>query len=132
MATTRKKRVATKKPTEWTEARERAFIVSMLRAGSRRWPPLYQVLNDAKTEKKVNVLTGRIAQHYLCASCQNDYPRTNVQVDHILGVVCPVEGFIDWNTYIKRLLCRKEYLQVLCVPCHKIKSASETKERTKK
>ena len=48
---------------KWTEARYRSFITSTLRAGSRKWPPKYETLNAAKTEKKTNEKTGRLAQH---------------------------------------------------------------------
>jgi 5-methylcytosine-specific restriction endonuclease McrA len=130
--TTVKAKPAKKKAVEWTEARVRSFITSVLRAGSRKWPHIYMALNEAKTEKKVNVASGRIAQHFLCAMCKNDFSSTNVQVDHKLPVVCPTEGFVSWDVYIERLFCPKENLQVLCKPCHAIKSLSETKERTKK
>lgn len=128
MATAKKK-----KPVgPWTEARVYAFIASVLRSGSRKWPHIYMALNEAKTEKKINVKSGRIAQHFMCAMCENDFSSTNVQVDHVEPVICPAEGFVSWDNYIRRLFCPKENLQVLCKPCHKIKSASETKERTKR
>lgn len=120
--------MATKRKTkakEWTAARHHAFIVSVLRAGTRRWPPKYETLNAAKTEKKKNVKTGRLAQHYLCAMCEADYPATMVQVDHIQPVVDRSQGFIDWDTYIARLFCEKDNFQILCKPCHVIKTKEE-------
>ena len=30
---------------EWTAGRIKSFITSVLRAGSRRWPPKYETLN---------------------------------------------------------------------------------------
>ncbi len=53
----------------WTTARFNSFITSILRSGSRRWGPKYSTLNEAKTEKKINPASGRLAQHFLCASC---------------------------------------------------------------
>ena len=107
----------------WTDARFRSFIVSILRAGTRRWGPKYDALKEAATEKKINKKTKRLAQHYKCNACKKDFPRTGVEVDHILPVV---EGeFVDWNTYIERLFCEGENLQVLCVPCHKKKTLKE-------
>ena len=41
----------------WTEGRRRAFITNALRAATRKWPPKYETLNDAKTEKKINPRT---------------------------------------------------------------------------
>lgn len=118
--------MATKeKNKEWTVARHHAFIVSVLRAGTRRYPPKFLTLNEAKTEKKKNKATNRIAQHFLCALCETDFPATQVQVDHIKPVVDPAKGFTSWDSYIKRLFCKKENLQVLCKSCHKIKTKKE-------
>lgn len=110
---------------KWTDARKHSFIVSVLRAGTRRWPPKYETLNEAKTTKKKNKLTNRVAQHYLCAKCKKDFPSTQVQVDHIDPVVDPAKGFQGWDTYIERLFCPKENFQVLCKPCHKKKTKEE-------
>jgi len=117
------------KTKEWTPARRKAFIVSVLRSGTRRWPPKYETLNEAKTEKKINALTGRLAQHYKCKKCRKDFPAKMVQVDHIKPVVLPGEGFVDWNTFIERLFCDKGNLQVLCLGCHEKKTKKEKKDK---
>lgn len=119
-----------KSSVEWTPARKKSFIVSVLRGGSRRWPPKYETLNESKTEKKVNTLTGRIAQHFRCASCGGEFPAKQVNVDHILPVVDPVVGFVDWNTFVENLYCEKENLQVLCSTCHTEKTKMEKNETT--
>lgn len=111
--------------TPWTEGRKRAFIVAVLRNGTRRYPPKYETLNEAKTEKKINKKTGRQAQHYACAVCQKDFPQKEVQVDHKKPAVDPKTGFISWDVYIERLFCGKENLQVLCKSCHAIKTKEE-------
>jgi len=115
---------------EWTSARKKSFIVSVLRGGSRRWPPKYETLNEAKTEKKVNQSTGRIAQHFTCKGCGKDYPAKMVNVDHIEPIVDPVQGFVDWNTFVERLFCDKDNLQVLCKTCHDLKTKKEKSETT--
>lgn len=117
---------------QWTEAKYNAFIVGALRAGARRWPPKFETLNEAKTSKKVNGKTGRVAQHYLCADCGKDYPSKEVNVDHIEPVVDPAKGFISWDVYIARMFCEKDNLQVLCSDCHTKKSAEERKQRKTK
>jgi len=109
---------------EWTEARKHSFIVSVLRAGTRRWPPKWQVLEEAKTEKKTNVSTGRMAQHYRCRLCLCEFPASTVEVDHITPVV-GAGGFTTWDDYIENMFCDKDNLQVVCKPCHKIKSKQE-------
>jgi 5-methylcytosine-specific restriction endonuclease McrA len=116
---------------KWTEARYRSFVTSTLRAGSRRWPPKYETLNAAKTEKKTNVKTGRLAQHYKCAGCKEEFTQKDVQVDHIKPVVDPKKGFISWDVYIDRMFCESKNLQVLCKDCHTTKTKKE-KEVAKK
>ena len=85
----------------------------------------------SKTEKKVNEKTGRIAQHYQCAKCKCEFTSKDVEVDHIKPVIDPKKGFKSWDEYINRLFCTEDNLQVLCKPCHKIKTNKE-KEITKK
>lgn len=117
------------KTKEWTEARRKSFIVSALRSGTQRYPPKYTTMNSAKTVKKVNPKSGRLAQHYKCAGCLNEFPAKEVQVDHIIPVVGP-EGFTTWDDYINRLYCSGNNLQVLCLDCHGIKTKLEREEQT--
>ena len=116
---------------EWTEARFRAFIISALRAYMKRFPPKWKALEHAKVGRKINKRSGRLAEHYLCASCGGFFSARDVQVDHIDPVVNPEVGFEDWWTYMNRLYCEAENLQVLCKPCHKEKTNAERKERMK-
>ena len=117
---------------EWTEARFRAFIISALRAYMKRFPPKWKALKSATVGRLINKRSGRLAEHYRCASCDSFFVARDVQVDHIEPVVSPQEGFQDWWTYINRLYCEADNLQVLCKPCHKQKTAEERKERKKK
>lgn len=114
----------------WTEGRFRAFITSTLRAGSRRWQPKYDTLNAAKTEKKVNKKTGRVAQHYKCEVCGNEFTAKDMEVDHIDPVVSPKDGFISWDVFIDRLFCEADNLQAICRGCHAIKTKKERKRKT--
>jgi|GEM_PF-1466635 len=114
--------------TTWTEGRRRAFITNALRAATRKYPPKYETLNDAKTEKKINPKTKRLGQHYLCKACGNDFPSKDVQVDHRDPVVDPVAGFVSWDVFIDRLFCNRDNLQVLCTACHKLKTSEENKQ----
>ena len=116
---------------EWTEARYRAFVISALRAYMKRFPPKWKALKAAMVGRKVNKYSGRLAEHYLCANCGEFFIARDVQVDHIDPVVSPNEGFQDWWTFITRLYCEAENLQVLCKPCHKEKTNRERKERKK-
>lgn len=114
---------------EWTEGRYRAFISSALRSAFRKWPPKFKVLKSAFVGKQENPATGRIAAFYKCAKCKKDFVLKNVQVDHKDPVVDPKEGFVDWDTYIDRMLVPEKKLQVLCTSCHKKKTDKERKTR---
>lgn len=116
---------------DWSDARIRGFIIGVLRAGMRRWPPKYEVKNAAKTEKKVNPKSKRIAQFYQCAKCKGEYVSTEIEIDHKKPVVDPKEGFVDWNVFIDRLFIPAKGMQALCKTCHKDKSEKERIKRTK-
>ena len=116
---------------EWTDGRIKGFITSVIRGGFRRWPPKFHVLSEAKQGKRTNETTGRMAEHYACSTCNSSFPAKEVQVDHIEPVVDPKVGFIDWDTFISRLFCEAENLQVLCKSCHSKKTKQERDERKK-
>jgi 5-methylcytosine-specific restriction endonuclease McrA len=113
----------------WTEGRLKSFITSCLRGGFRRFPPKYETLKDAFVDKRLNEKTNRVGSHYKCASCNKVFPTKDVQVDHINPIVDPNEGFISWDIFINNLFCEASNLQVLCKPCHKLKTLTENKER---
>lgn len=114
---------------KWTEGRFNAFVTSTLRSGARRWAPKYETLNDAKTEKKVNPKTGRVAQHYQCSLCKKEFTQKDMEVDHIDPVVDPKKGFETWDKFIDKLFCEASNLQAICKGCHKIKTLKEKKIR---
>ena len=110
---------------EWTPARFHTFVVSTLRAGARRWPPKYTTLKKAQTEKKINPKTGRLAQHYRCSICEEEFTQKDMQVDHIKPVVDPKKGFTTWDDFINRLYCEESNLQAICKGCHSAKTRQE-------
>ena len=113
---------------KWTEGRWNSFVTSTLRAGSRKYPPKFETLNEAKTEKRINPKSGRLAQHYLCASCGDEYVAKEVQVDHIV----PIGTEKTWDEFVEGLFCEKDNLQVLCLVCHKKKTLAEKPKKEKK
>lgn len=117
---------------EWTEARFKSFVISALRAASRRWPPKYKALKEAFAGRKVNAKTGKLAMHYTCAKCKKLFVAADVQVDHIEPVVDPKKGFVSWDSFIERMFCEMENLQVLCKADHKVKTDQEKRERKNK
>lgn len=82
----------------------------------RREIPKYN--NDGTRSKKDQV-------QYKCNVCSNWVGSTKVAVDHINPVVSVDTGFVDWNTFVTRLFCAAENLQVICDDCHQIKTNSE-------
>jgi len=110
--------------TEWTKGRRNAFIRSVLRTGSNKWPPKFRALDLAFVGKKISK-SNRMAKHYKCASCGEEFTLKDINMDHIDPVVDPAVGFVDWDTYIERLFCDESNYQALCVGCHKEKTASE-------
>ena len=112
----------------WTEGRLKAFVIAVLRSGTRRYPPKWEVLKEAYVGIRLNEKTNREGKHYLCALCEGEFPAKEIQIDHKIPVTGP-EGFTTWDNYIERLFCSKENLQAICVGCHKIKSYNEIQER---
>ena len=80
---------------QWTEARKKSFIISALRKA--RWPVKYQVLKDAYVIDGINPKTGRKCKLYRCAMCRGLFVQKEMAVDHILPIVDPEVGFVDWN-----------------------------------
>ena len=113
----------------WTEGRFNSFITSTLRAGARRWQPKYDTLNASKTEKKINRKTGRMAQHFRCQLCGEEFTQKDMEVDHIKPVVDPIKGFQTWDIFIDRLFCEANNLQAICKPCHLLKTNKEKQEK---
>lgn len=105
---------------------QHAFILHTLRKASLRSPERTATLTKACVGRKVNINTGRMANHYECACCKQEFPASEVQVDHIIPIV-PVTGFDTWDGLITRLLTGEQ--QVLCKPCHKEKSLHENRLR---
>ena len=64
---------------------------------------------------------------YKCEICKEETARKDVNVDHII----PVGLSDDWNHIIHKMF-DIENCQVLCIPCHKIKTKQDIKQIRKK
>lgn len=80
-----------------------------------------------RTEALQQARVGR--GQYRCAGCLEIFPPKEIRVDHFNPVVDPKEGFVDWDVYIERLFCEGKNLQILCKPCHHLKTQAELEER---
>lgn len=100
------------------------FLFSGLRRLSYRTPMRAKAMTAARIKR------GK----YKCANCGGTFGRKQIAVDHTEPVVATT-GFKDWNTYIERLFCSEDGLQILCNngknSCHKLKSKAENAERRK-
>lgn len=107
----------------WTESHFFGFVRSGLRAKHSRFPPRFDVLNDAKRTVKGK----RHKYEYQCARCKNWFKQTEVQVDHI--VPCgTLKKWEDLPEFARKLFCEKDGLQVLCkAKCHQEKTQEDRK-----
>lgn len=97
----------------------RHFLTNKLRRISYQWAPRKQAIVNARLERGV----------YKCATCEGNFGRTEIQLDHINPVIDEQVGFVDWDTYIDRLFCDVDNFQVLCKPCHETKTFFEQEIR---
>lgn len=108
-----------------TEAGFIGFVRSLLRNGSLRWKPRNDALNAAYARDGVNEKTGRKCKLHRCCRCSSLSPKSAMKVDHIDPVVDPAVGFQGWDSFINRLFCEVDNLQVMCEECHNRKTSAE-------
>jgi hypothetical protein len=124
---------------KYGDSKFKNWIISLLRRGTYMWKPR----NEAQRDAQVAPAT------FKCAICNNwIYTGTKelektyikvpsgiklikgvIKVDHIDPVV-PIEGFTNFDDYIRRMFCIKEGFQVLCDECHDKKTIQEKGMRT--
>lgn len=70
----------------------------------------------------------RLRVSFKCAACSQKFSGSEIQVDHISQIGKGVyNGPQDAERFYKLVFCSYDNLQILCKPCHKIKSAAERK-----
>jgi 5-methylcytosine-specific restriction endonuclease McrA len=111
----------------------KAFVINALRRAHNRWFPKSIALEQAKSSKPYTIKKDkdRSRNAYECAHCKGIFRAKEINVDHITPVVDPKSGFTTFDDYIESLFVKVEGYQILCIPCHKIKTKSETDIRTK-
>lgn len=111
-----------------------AAIRGALRRTFARSPIVREVMMKVRREvpkfRKDGSKAKKLAVQYLCGVCKQYVGSTHVSVDHIEPVI-PESGFTDWETFIKRLFCGAENLQVICDDCHQKKTNEEAAARRK-
>lgn len=97
-----------KEPKEFKLPNPQTFAKTKLRSASLLWPGRTEALKRARVGRGL----------YLCASCNEAFPRKAVQLDHIEPVVDIKLGWTGFDDWISRLFCPPEGFRVLCVRCH--------------
>ncbi len=88
---------------------------------SYKWPARTQAMKLAR--RPSTLADKRTKWESQCNHCKKWFKQKDVQLDHIVpkGRYAP-DTFFVW---LDRLFCDTTGFQVLCIPCHKIKSATE-------
>lgn len=106
----------------WTEARYWQFIRSALRKAWAKYPVRFQVLQAAR--RPFTGTDKRTKWEYKCNSCKNYFKAKEVQVDHIKSAGT-LKEYKHLPTFVSRLFCEADNLQVLCKDCHDVKTKEE-------
>jgi hypothetical protein len=98
----------------------RRFLIPKLRTASYRWHYRSEAIKAARVERGL----------YKCAMCHGLFKNGEYFVDHKDPVV-PLDGWDgkDWSMYITRMFCNTEGFQILCDPCHTVKTDTEVQLR---
>jgi 5-methylcytosine-specific restriction endonuclease McrA len=104
-------------------ANQRAFDFKQWLKGRLR---RLSYMHPERTEALKIARVGR--NQYKCKKCLRLFTRKEIRIDHIIPIV-PVSGWDTWDGLINRLFCSREGLQILCNPCHKIKTKKENTKR---
>ena len=117
--------LAKSKPSEvvegWTDANYWSAIRSALRTGMRFYKPKTDLLAKNRT---ACVGKGRQKWEYTCDACKHPFKATDVQVDHIVPAGS-LKTYSDLPGFVEKLYCGEDNLQVLCKPCHQLKTNHE-------
>ena len=122
-AVKRVKAVKTRNSGTMTESAFLSFIRSDLRQKSRWWKPISECKLKAKSKYKGP--NKRQKFEYQCKKCKQWFAEKNINVDHIkpAGSLNCAE---DLPGFVNRLFCEIDNLQVLCEPCHNVKTKQDS------
>lgn len=105
-----------------TEAAFWSWIRSALRQKSRWWKPIAEAKLRARRPYKGK--NKRQKWEYQCTNCKNHFKSDEVSVDHKVPAGT-LRTYTDLPGFVERLFCEVDGLQVLCNPCHDVKTKKE-------
>ncbi len=110
-----------------TEAQYFAMILSALRGTTRFWKPCLMALEAASRPSQST--NKRLKKEYQCNHCKEWFKRKDVEIDHII----PCQGITSYDRIVTWLMLAhvEEGFQILCKPCHRIKTNEERKANVK-
>ena len=110
-----------------TEAEFFQKIRYSLRKAFRFWNPMLKALKNASRPSQS--ANKKLKFEYQCAECKEWFPRTQVQIDHIIPCGS-LNNYNDLVPFLKNLTQEdpKSY-QILCKKHHKEKTAQEKEDR---
>lgn len=113
-----------------TESEYFSKIRSALRRAFRWWKPMMTTLEEAS--RPYTGPNKKQKKEFQCNTCKKWFKRTGVQIDHILECGS-LSCYDDIVPFLKRLTREeKEAYQVLCRPCHKVKTSAYLKNKKEK
>jgi 5-methylcytosine-specific restriction endonuclease McrA len=118
-----------KKP---TSPKERNLVKGAMRRVFSRSELRQQVLKRNLIEHS-DPKRPRVKKWAWCEVCGEVLPAYTMAVDHRIPLV-PIDKTLEdmsWDEVVERLWCDVSNLQLICTPCHKLKSSQERKQRKK-
>lgn len=108
-----------------TESAYLAWIRSALRSKWLRWPPRAEAIKRSRRAYKgSNKLQKFECQ---CAICKEWFKQKEIEVDHFPHDAGSILSVADIGQFVNNLYCEIENLRVVCKPCHKIYTLSQSK-----
>ena len=124
MVTRKPKGALTRCSSTMTEPQFLAWVRSALRSRWLKWIPRSQAILSARRPYRG---TNKMQKwEVACAICQKWFKISEVEVDHLIdaGSILSVD---DIGQFVNRLYCEPEHLRVVCKPCHKCHTLSQSK-----
>lgn len=110
----------------WTEARYFSFMRSALRGAWSRYPVKHQFMKSKQLPYSGSDKRTRF--EYECSECKQRFVGKDVQVDHKVPAGS-LNKYEDLPSFAERLFCEADNLQIMCKPCHKVKTQEERKKK---